>query len=301
MRAQAAIIGSGWQFTGDVLDRIPSLLAIGRPGIGVDNIDLEAATDRGVAVVNAPDGPTASTAEQAVGLLLALAKRHRPAWRLLTTGGSPFDEPKLLELEGKTLGLVGLGRVGGRVARICGQGLGMRVIAYDPYVSTERACDLGVTLCPTLAELLRTSDVVSLHLPSSKRTRHVINAETLALMKPSALLVNCARGAIVDEAALVDALRSGRLAGAGLDVFDPEPPSPSHPLFGLENVIATPHSTGFTEDALRKMGVAVAEGILDVLNGKRPANLVNPEVWDSPARRVRSDGLDTLIPPKDCT
>jgi len=288
--AQAAIVGSTWQIGGDVLDQLPALRAIGRPGIGVDNIDLEAATARGVSVVNTPDGPTVSTAEHAVALLLALAKRLPAARRLLGSGASPYAEPPHVELEGKLLGLVGLGRVGRRVARICGPGLGMRVIAYDPFVGAEGAAALGVELRPSLADVLAAADFVSLHLPSTPETRRLVDADALSLMRPSACLINCARGPIVDERALLAALRDGRLAGAGLDVFDPEPPSTTHPLFAMENVVATPHSAGFTEDALRKMGLGVAEGILAALNGERPANLVNAAPAPGGVPRRRPDG-----------
>jgi D-3-phosphoglycerate dehydrogenase / 2-oxoglutarate reductase len=285
--AQAAIVGSTWRIGGEVLDQLPGLRVIGRPGIGVDNIDLEAAAARGVAVVNTPDGPTVSTAEHTVALLLALAKRLRSAPRMLGSGGSPYDGPPHVELEGKILGLVGLGRVGRRVARIGGPGLGMRVIAFDPYVGAEGATALGVELCSSIADVLRSADFVSLHLPSTPQTRRLIDADALALMKPTAYLINCARGPILDEVALLAALRAGTLAGAALDVFDPEPPSPAHPLFAMENVVATPHAAGFTEDALRKMGLGVVEGILAVLAGDRPANLVTGQGWTPPASPAR--------------
>jgi D-3-phosphoglycerate dehydrogenase len=281
----AAIIGPTWRFTGDLLDQLSNLLVIGRPGIGVDNIDLEAATERGVAVVNTPDGPTISTAEHAVSLLLALAKRHKPASRLLTEGGSFIDEPKLLEVCGMTLGLVGLGRVGKRVARICSQGLGMKVVAFDPYVRAEQAVELGVTLYSDLFEVLRMSDFVSLHCPPSKETKGMIDAKAFAAMKPTAFIINCARSSILDETALIAALQAGRIAGAGMDVFDPEPPDRNHPLLHMQNVVATPHTAGFTEGALRAMGMGVAEEVLAVLRGVRPANLVNPAVWEAPNRR----------------
>lgn len=287
VKAVGAIIGSTWQVSGSVLDEIPSLLLIVRPGIGVDNVDLDAATERGVAVLNTPDAPTVSTAEHTVSLLLALAKRHKPAARLLMTQTSPHTESTLIEVRDKTLGLVGLGRVGGTVASICRLGLGMKVMAFDPYVPSERAAALGVTLCPTLYDVLRAADFVSLHAPATEETRGMINAEVLAVMKPTAYLINCARGCIVDEAALVEALRAGKLAGAGLDVFDPEPPSPSNPLLGMENVVATPHSAGYSDDCLRKVESQMTEEILDFLKGKRPDNLVNPQVWDSAARYQR--------------
>jgi D-3-phosphoglycerate dehydrogenase len=285
--AFAAIIGPTWRFTGEVLDQLPGLLVVGRPGIGVDSIDLEAATERGVAVVNTPDGPTVSTAEHAVALLLALARRHKAAARLLSQeGGSFVTEPKLLEVHGMTLGLVGLGRIGKQVARICGLGLGMKVVAFDPYVPAEQAAELGVTMYSDLFEILRISDFVSLHCPPSSKTKGLINAQALAAMRPTAYLVNCARGVIVDETALIAALQTGQIAGAGLDVFDPEPPECTNPLLHMENVVATPHTAGFTEGALRAMGLGVAHEVLAVLAGECPANLVNPAVWNSPNRRT---------------
>ena len=284
-KAVAVIPGPTWQFTGSVLDRMPSLLVIGRPGIGVDAIDIEAATDRGVAVINTPDAPTVSTTEHTISLLLALAKGHKRFARLMATGQSILTVPPLVELKGKVLGLVGLGRIGKRMAQICGKGFEMKVVAFDPYVSTDDATLLGVTLYCDLYEVLQIADFVSIHCPPLDSTRGLIDADALAAMKPTAYLINCARGVIVDETALVAALREGKIAGAGLDVFDPEPSSPSNPLLSMENVVATPHSAGYTDECLRKMGLGVARQIIDVLYGRRPSNLVNPEVWDSPNRR----------------
>jgi D-3-phosphoglycerate dehydrogenase len=269
------------------MDQMPTLVVIARPGIGVDNVDQPAATERGVVVVNTPDAPTVSTAEQTVSLLLALAKRHKPAARILATQGNIFAEPTLVEVKGKVLGLLGIGRIGSTVAQICGHGLGMKVIAFDPFVSPERAAALGVSLRPSMSDVLREADFVSLHLPLTKESRGLINAQALAQMKPTAYLLNCARGPIVDEPALIAALQAGKLAGAGLDVFDPEPPAADNPLLAMENVAATPHSSGFSDGCQLKMGLALAEEIIDALNGKHPANLVNPKVWDSPARLLR--------------
>ena len=284
--AIAAIIG-GWKFGPEVMDQMPSLLVVARPGIGVDAVDLEAAADRGILVINTPDGPTVSTAEHTVALLLALAKRHKAGARLLATGGSPHGEPMLIELKDKVLGILGLGRIGGTVASICRQGFGMKVLGFDPYVSQDRVEALGVTRADTAEDVLRGSDFVSIHIPATEETRHLINAQMLALMKPSAYLINCARGPIVDEAALVEALRAGELAGAGLDVFDIEPPSVSNPLLAMENVVATPHSAGFTEDSLRKMHLQLAKQLVDIVNGIRPSNLVNPRAWEVAVERGR--------------
>ena len=219
--AADAILVSGETFvTGEVMDRLPRLRVIARTGIGVDRIDLDAATQHGLLVVNTPEGPTESTAEHAIALLLNLCKRVMTGDRILRSG-QPFplltDLPPGFELAGNVLGLVGLGRIGSRVAVIA-QALGMKVIAFDPYIPAERASALGVELASSLAKLLPRAQVVSLHLPSTPQTRHIINAETLSLMPAGSYLINAARGALVDEDALLAALRSGHLAGAALDV-----------------------------------------------------------------------------------
>ena len=278
----ALIVGGLSWITGPVLDRIgPRLRVVGRPGIGVDRIDLAAATERGILVVNTPDGPTESTAEHAIALMLNLMKRVAVSDRLLRAGqgGVAYGTlPSGLEALGAVLGLIGLGRIGGRVAEIA-RVLGMRVLAYDPFVAPERAAALGVTLVPTLAELLSSSDVVSIHCPATPETHHLIDAEMLALMRPGSYLINVSRGTIVDEAALIEALRSGHLAGAGLDVFDPEPPAADNPLFSLPNTICTPHIGSYTGACVLRMQVMVCEQVASALRGERPANLVNPEVW----------------------
>jgi D-3-phosphoglycerate dehydrogenase len=267
---------------GSLMARIgPRLRVLARPGIGVDRIDIAAATEHGILVVNTPDAPTESTAEHAIALLLNLTKRVAPSDRILRAGqGFPRygDFKPGLEARGAALGLIGLGRIGGRVAEIA-RVLGMRVTAFDPFVTRERAEALGVELAPSLQELLASADVVSIHCPSIPETYHLINAETLAQMRPGSYLVNVSRGAIIDEAALVEALRSGHLAGAGLDVFDPEPPRADHPLFSLPNTICTTHIGSYTEAGLLRMHVQACEQIAMALRGERPTSLVNPEVW----------------------
>ncbi len=277
-----AILVSGETFvTGEVMDRLPRLRVIARTGIGVDRIDLDAATQRGLLVVNTPDGPTESTAEHTVALLLNLCKGVMTGDRILRSG-QPFpaltDLTPGFEVAGNVLGLVGLGRIGSRVAVIA-QALGMKVIAFDPFISAERASALGVELVPSLTALLPRAQIVSLHLPATPQTRHLINAETLRLMPPGSYLINAARGALVDEDALLAALRSGHLAGAALDVYDPEPPVTNHPLFTHPNTICTPHIGAYTTAGLLRMEVMACEQIALVLRGQRPTNLVNPEVW----------------------
>jgi D-3-phosphoglycerate dehydrogenase len=268
--------------TGEVMDRLGARLRIvARSGIGVDRIDLDAATERGILVVNTPDGPTESTAEHAIALLLNLCKQVAVGDRLLRAG-RPF--PALsemtpgLETAGAVLGLLGLGRIGSRVAVIA-RALGMKVLAYDPFVSQERAAALGVELCPSVEALLPRVQVVSLHCPSTPETRHLINASTLKLLPAGSYLINVARGALIDHDALYDALSSGHLAGAGLDVFDPEPPRANHPLFSLPNTICTPHIGSYTVAGLERMQVMACEQIVSALRGERPTNLVNPAVW----------------------
>ena len=277
------IIVSGEMFvTGEVMDRIgPRLRIIARAGIGVDRIDLDAAARRGILVVNSPDGPTESTAEHTIALLLNLCKGVMMGDRILRSGQSFPALPDLIpgfEVFGATLGLIGLGRIGSRVATIA-QVLGMKVVAFDPFIAPERARTLGVEIVPSLAELLPRAHVVSLHCPSTPENRHIINAETLNLMRRGSYLINAARGALVDEEALLEALRSGHLAGAAVDVFDPEPPITNHPLFKLPNTICTPHIASYTTASVLRMEMMACEQIASALRGERPTNLVNAEVW----------------------
>ncbi len=278
----AIILGGNTVFDGPRMDRVGRRLrALARPGIGVDKVDLAAAAARGILVVNTPDAPTESTAEHAVALMLSLTKRVAASDRILRSGqGFPrFGSfAPGLEALGATLGLVGLGRIGGRVAEIA-RALGMRIIAHDPFVAPARAAALGVELVPALRDVLAAADVVSIHCPSMPETHHLINAETLALMRPGSFLVNVSRGAIVDEDALVEALRSGHLAGAGVDVYDPEPPPADHPLFSLPNAVCTMHIGSYTSAGLMKMQVQICEQVAMALRGERPTNLVNAEVW----------------------
>jgi len=278
-----AIIVAGETFvTNEVMDRIgPRLRIIARTGIGVDRIDLDAATRHGILVVNTPDGPTESTAEHTIALLLNLCKQVMSSDRILRAG-QPYPALKELtpglEAAGAVLGLVGLGRIGSRVAVIA-RVLGMKVIAFDPFITPERASTLGVELVPSLAELLPHAHVVSLHCPATAETYHIINAGTLNLMPKGSYLINVARGSLVDEAALLEALRSGHLAGAALDVFDPEPAVTNHPLFTLPNTICTPHTGSYTSASVLRMQVMACEEIASALRGERPTNLVNAEVW----------------------
>lgn len=277
----ALVVRSGTKVTAEVLAAGTRLRVVGRAGTGVDNIDVDAATRRGIVVVNAPASNSVAVAELTVGLILALARQLPQAHGSLQGGKWERNKFMGFEVRGKTLGLVGLGRIGAEVARRA-RGLEMDVLAYDPVVSTDRAAQLGVTLA-TLDEVLARSDFVSLHVPLVESTRNLINAARLAQMKPSAHLINAARGGIVDEAALADALERRVIAGAAFDVFSKEPPTDS-PLLGHPRVITLPHLGASTVEAQMLTGVDVAEGVVDALRGATPRYAVNapfvaPEEW----------------------
>lgn len=284
--AEAIIASSRVQYNGAFFDRAPNVCVVSRTGVGYDNIAVDEATARGVAICVTPDAPTISTAEFAVTLMLTVLRQVKPAEKMLRGQERRdfFTEYQGLEAHGLTLGLIGVGRIGSRVAKVA-NALEMRVVAYDPFISTERAKELNIELVPTLADALRVADVISLHVPLAPETHHLINAMTIAQMKRGAFLINSARGGLVDEQAVIEALDTGYLCGAGLDVFDPEPPPPEHPLLHRDNVVATPHIAGASmqsKDRLWEQAIAQA---LQVLRGERPPNLLNPEVWSRVAER----------------
>lgn len=268
-------------FSGQQMNTLPNLQVVAVHGVGYDPVDVDTATSLGISVTNTPGSNERSVAEQAIGLMFALAKQVVAADSATRKGDFAFKySADLIEVAGLTLGILGFGAIGCQTAAI-GRALGMRVIAlssHQPDAVFER---LGVVRASSIQMLLRESDVVSLHLPSTPSTRNVIGREQLALMKPTSLLINTGRGSTVDEDALVDALRDGTIRGAGLDVFRSEPLDPNHPLCSLQNVILSPHLAGSTEAALRRTATAAAECVLTVLANKRPETLVNPQVWAS--------------------
>ncbi|MFO7918250.1 MAG: phosphoglycerate dehydrogenase [Anaerolineae bacterium] len=268
----ALIVRSGTKVTSDILSAAKRLRVVGRAGTGVDNIDVDAATEEGVAVVNAPTGNSNAVAEQTIALMLALARRLYPAISSLKAGRWEKKELQGIEVRGKTLGLVGLGRIGSLVASKA-KALEMRIITFDPYTSEERAESSGASLVP-LEELLTTSDFVSIHTPLTPETRGIIGAEELAKLKPSAYIINCARGGIVDEQALRTALEEERIAGAALDVFEEEP-AVDNELLKSSRLIATPHLGGSTAEAQDSVALDIAETVIDVLEGNIPATPVN--------------------------
>jgi D-3-phosphoglycerate dehydrogenase / 2-oxoglutarate reductase len=268
----AIIIRSGTQLTADLIERADRLKVIGRAGVGVDNVDLDAASKRGIVVANAPQSTVVSAAEHTVGLLLALSRSIPQAHAALKGGRWERSGLAGLELAGKTLGLVGFGRIGQQVARRA-RGLEMRVLAYDPYVAPDRFADLGVEQAGSLDELLAEADFLSLHLTLTGETRGLLGPEEFARMKDGVRIVNAARGELVDEEALVEALRSGKVAGAAIDVFSEEPYS--GPLLELDNVVVTPHLAASTHEAQDRAGVIVAEQVAAALEGGVVTNAVN--------------------------
>ena len=283
--ADGLAIRSATKVTAKLLQSAKNLKVIGRAGIGVDNVDIPAATARGIIVMNTPFGNSITTAEHAITLMLALA-RQIPEADASTKAGK-WEKNKFLGVEifGKTLGIIGCGNVGSIVADRA-IGLKMKVIAYDPYLSAERALDLGVEKAE-LDELWRRADFITLHTPLTERTRHIVNAETLALTRKGVRLINCARGELVDEAALCEALRSGHVAGAAIDVFAEEPATAS-PLFAFPNVVCTPHLGASTLEAQENVALQIAEQISDYLLRGAIANAVNfPAISAEEAPRLK--------------
>ena len=269
----------------DLLRRAPNLLIVSSNGAGFDPVDVDACTAAGVVVVNQSGGNANSVAEHALGMLLTLSKRILEADRVLRRERD-VNRNALIgnEAKGKTIGIVGLGNVGRRIAELCNGLLHMKVIAYDPYLSAEEMAARGGEKVE-LDDLLRRSDFVSISCPLTGESRGMIGTREFALMQAHAFFITTARGFIHDEAALFDALRDRRIAGAGLDVWAKEPPPPDHPLLQFDNVLASPHTAGVTREARVNMGKIAAEQILDALDGKRPPRIVNPEVWPAYARR----------------
>ncbi|HVP04597.1 MAG TPA: phosphoglycerate dehydrogenase [Dehalococcoidia bacterium] len=277
----ALVVRSETKVTREILDASTHLQVVGRAGVGVDNIDVAAATEKGVVVVNAPTGNTTSAAEHAIALMMSLARRVPDANASLKSGKWERSKFVGMEVRNKTLGVVGLGQVGSEVARRA-RGLEMRVIAFDPFVPEERAKMIGAELV-TMDELLAQSDFITVHTTLTEGTKHLIGADEIAKTKPTVRFINTARGGIIDEAALVEALKSGRVAGAAIDVFEKEPIT-DHPLFALDNVIVTPHLGASTAEAQERVAVDVAHQVIAVLSGEPArwavnAPLIDPETY----------------------
>jgi D-3-phosphoglycerate dehydrogenase len=269
----------------DLLRRAPNLLIVSSNGAGFDPVDVDACTAAGVLVVNQSGGNAHSVAEHALGMMLTLSKRILEADRMLRREPN-VNRNALIgnEIQDKTIGIIGIGNVGRRLAQLCKGLFGMKVLAYDPYVSAADIAARGGEKVE-LEDLLRRSDFVSINCPLTKDNRGMIGAREFALMQPHGYFITTARGFIHDEAALLDALRNKKIAGAGLDVWSKEPPPPDHPLLQLDNVLASPHTAGVTKEARANMGRIAAEQMLDALDGKRPPRMINPEVWPEYAKR----------------
>ena len=276
--ARALIIRSATQVTADVLDAGRDLVVVGRAGIGLDNVDVAAATERGVMVVNAPQSNILSAAEHTMALLLSQARNVPQASAALRAGKWERSRWEGVELHGKTLGVVGLGRIGALVAQRA-LAFGMRLVAYDPYVSADRARQLGIELL-ALDDLVAQADFITLHVAKSKETVGLVGRELLSRAKPNLRVINVARGGIVDEEALAEAISSGRIAGAALDVFATEPTTES-PLFGLDSVVVTPHLGASTREAQDKAGVTIAEQVGLALSGEFVPFAVNVDASEA--------------------
>jgi D-3-phosphoglycerate dehydrogenase len=285
-RYDAIVIRSATKLTADMIGRASHLKVIGRAGVGVDNVDVEAATRRGIIVANAPESTVVSAAEHTVGLLVALARNIPQAHAALKQGRWERKAYGGIELAGKTLGVLGFGRIGQQVARRAG-GLGMRVIAYDPFVSADRFRELGVERVETPGDIYAAAEFLTLHLPLNAETTRSVGAAAFAEMRDGVRLINAARGELIDEDALVDALKSGKVAGAALDVFSEEPYA--GPLLEFDNVVVTPHLAASTDEAQDRAGVIVAEQVAAALGGGLVTNAVNIPV-------IGAEELESLGP-----
>lgn len=273
-----------WFVEAPLLERCPNLLAASVYGAGYDTVDVAACTKAGVCVVNQAGGNAGAVAEHAIGMMLGLAKRIGESDRKLRRGES-FGRSEMMgrDLDGMTVGLIGIGHTGGRAARLA-KAFGMTVIASDPFVDPAEISRRGAEAV-SFDELLERADVISVHCPLDDTTRNLFDAKAFAAMKPRALFVATSRGGIYDEPALYEALKSGHIAGAGLDVWKVEPPPADHPLLSLDNVIASAHGAGVTTGARRQMASLAASQIVHIAHGGRPPRLINPEVWPAYARR----------------
>ncbi|MFL5281618.1 MAG: hydroxyacid dehydrogenase [Rhodopila sp.] len=292
--ASRQIIPPRLQVTAELLRQAPNLIAASSNGAGYDTIDVDACTEAGIAVVNQSGGNKEAVAEHALAMIMALSKRLVEADRHARTG-QKIDRANYMgrELNGRTLGVIGIGNVGGNLARICKAAFNMRILAYDPLLTKEQVAARGAEKVE-LDDLLSQADYVSVHCPLTKQSRKMVGAAQFARMKPDAYFITTARGFIHDEDALAEALRSKRIAGAGLDVWEDEPPPHDHPLMSFDNVMVSPHVAGSTIEARESMGRIAAEQVLEILDGKKPPRLINPEVW--PAYHDRFEHIMGFAP-----
>lgn len=286
----AIIIRSGTRLTKDIIECATNLRVIGRAGVGVDNVDLEAATKRGIIVMNTPEGNTISTAEHTFSMLMALARNIPQAAASLKGGEWKRNQFQGSELNGKTLGVIGFGRIGREVAKRA-QAFNMKVAVFDPFFSPEAVKQYGAEFYP-LKDLLKIVDFITVHTPLTPETKYILNEETLKLCKKGVRIVNCARGGIVEEKALVGAIESGHVAGAALDVFEVEPPAADNPLLKMKQVIATPHLGAATQEAQENVAIEVAKQITDYLSQHIVRNAVNHPNVDAETYKVLRPWID---------
>lgn len=265
----------------EVIEAGRKLKVIAKHGVGTDNIDIPFATEKKIAVCNTPEANSEGVAELAATYMMALARRLRESDIFArTTRWSGKEQLMGSELQGKTLSIVGTGRIGMRLAEICRLAFGMTVLAYDPYVSAESMAARGVRKVDDVDDLVEGADFVSVHVPLTPATKGIVGAAQFQRMKKSAYLINTSRGPVVDEAALIEALRAGEIAGAGLDVFEQEPPASDNPLLKMENVIVSPHNGAATFESMERMATHAAAGIIATLNGERPKYLMNKAIYE---------------------
>jgi D-3-phosphoglycerate dehydrogenase len=286
----AVITRSGTPLTSAVFEAGRRLKVAGRAGVGLDNIDVDTATRRGVLVMNTPEANTLAATELTMALMLASCRNLPRANASIKRGEWTRSKFIGVQLNGKTLGVIGLGRIGSRVAIRC-QAFGMKVVAYDPYIAEEVAERIHVPLVGSLEELLRTAEIITVHTPLTEETRGMIGAGEIAMMKDGVRLINCARGGIVDEAALVRALESGQVASAGLDVFATEPVPADFPLARFDNVIMTPHLAYFSDEGNYRTAINVANDVARALKGEMPRWIGNPDVLARPTLRIKGAKL----------
>jgi len=269
---EGIVLRTNIKVTREIIEAAPHLKIISRTGAGVDNVDVSAATEKGILVCSTPGVNSISVAEQALALMLSVAKQlktmdkavHKGNWKIRYSS-------KTVDIEGKTLGLIGIGHIGSLLAQKCRLAFNMKVIAYDPYVEQIE----GVKLCSSLDQVFSQSDVISIHVPYTEETHHLVDARLLGLMKPDSCIINTSRGPIVDEKALIEVLEKGLIAGAGLDVFEKEPPSQENPLLKLDNVITTPHSSALSRECVMKVAMTAARAVVDYLEGRQPKYIYN--------------------------
>ncbi len=262
-------------FTGEIIEQADSLKVISRHGVGVDNIDIESASRKGIFVLNTPGVNDVSVAEHTIAIMLALSKRIKDIDNAVRTGNFNIrEEYSIIDMDGKVLGIIGFGRIGSLVAKKCKNAFNMKILVYDPYIDRERVKEVDGELVD-LETLLKESDFISIHAPLNNETKGLIGERELRMMKPSSFIINMARGPIWDERAVAKALSEGWIRGAGTDVFVEEPPGRDNPLLGLSNTVLSPHMAALTKECVIRMAVESAQGVIDVLTGKKPKNIVN--------------------------